>query len=341
MTLKLTPEIVKRMLVGSSIYSTGGGFELGSQRKMFSALFDKKARLELVSIDELGDDDYVCTAYGVGSTSNTDFDLSEAMNIGLRRLEEITGKRFKAIFAGETNIDILAFQAASGLNLPVLDGDCTGGRAVPEITFDNFLVAGISLLPSVVVDMKGNITIVRGDLTGEEIERRIRKIAVDAGTSIAVLDHSISVRDARKVLTLGIFERAIKAGEFIEKNRGNGDVVDLLAKRIGARKVIEGRITKVSFKDSGGFLESRYTVSDGKDMAEVYVKNENIILWLNGRMDVEPPDSIITVDKERMVGVHNSRIRKGVEVAVLALEATELWRSPRARNAFSKKSFGL
>ncbi len=77
------------MIRGSSIYSTGGGIEYGVQRRLFRNLFRSAIQLSLVSLDELSDYNYVCTAYAVGSAKNTNFDLSKQLRLGINALENI------------------------------------------------------------------------------------------------------------------------------------------------------------------------------------------------------------------------------------------------------------
>src|SRR3989344_18018 len=151
MKLSIAENVAKDIIAGASIFSTGGGFEYHAQLKKLPEIFAKNHGIELLSVDELSDTDYICTAYGVGSASNTDVDLSRALAKGFEVMKSITKKNFKGIFAGETNIEALVFQTSRSVGLPVIDADCTGGRAVPEIRFDNLFVAGKNIVPLVAV----------------------------------------------------------------------------------------------------------------------------------------------------------------------------------------------
>ena len=83
-----------------------------------------------------------------------------------------------------------------------------------------------------------------------------------------------------------------------------------------------------------GFLEGYYYIEDRNgDEAKVYVKNENIICWLNGRAIITPPDLIVVIDKKSLMGMHNGMIKKGDEVAIVGCRASSMWRTKKGQEA--------
>lgn len=343
MRIYINNQIAKHMLLGSSIYSTGGGIEYGTQEKHITSLLKKyrSRSLELISIEELKDEDYICTVYQVGSSANTNFDASSFLRLGINTLEDYTGKKFKAIFAGETNIDSVVFQAAGSLGLPVVDADSNGGRAVPQIQFDNFVLKKKSITPLVAVTPTKEIRISRTKNV-LSIENTIRSIAskLDDGL-ITVCDHPINVKEAKEILTLGIFSRSIELGKLIFDNKDPSYLLNQVIKKIDGKLFIRGKIVKIELKDKQGFLEGYYWVRDNKNELRVYVKNENIICWLNDKVILTVPDCILAVDIGNLRGLHNSKLREGQGVVVIGKRATDLWRTKEAIELFNPKHFGF
>ncbi len=344
MKLKITEELFRYMVLGSSVYSTGGGLELSVQLKMFSKISDSIKKVNLVSIDILNKNEYICAAYGVGSANNSDLDLSEELQKNKKILEKYTGNVIKGVFAGETNIDILAIDAARCLNVPLIDADCTGGRAVPEVQFDNFFIKNISTLPIAVSSENTSLLITNADKINN-IDELIRKVAIESRSKNAVvIDHLINASQARNILTTGIFIRSIKMGKFIEKLGKEKELKKKFLQLSGGTIIFEGIISYVELKDNKdkGFLEGFYTVENKNgDVAKIYVKNENIVCWINNKVKILPPDSILTIDSESFIGIHNSKIKKGQEIFIVNKKADKLWSSKKGRELFSYKNFNI
>lgn len=343
MKTNITLSIAQKMILGSSIYSTGGGYAKSVQEKQFKKLFKTYTSLPLLSIDELDDTDYICTAYAVGSAADTNYDLSYAFQIGLQELEKQIGKPIKGIFAGETNIDILAFQTAAKMRLPVIDADCTGGRAVPEIQFDNFALFDKTILPLVAVTPAGDVTILTYSKSFQTIETFVRNLAIVSQKGlVAVLDHPIQVKNAKKMLTLGIFKRAIQLGNYIKQNTKTKNLFKNMIEILDGKILIRGYIDSINLSDNGGFITGFYTVKDTSNtIAKVFVKNENIICWIHDKEVVNPPDSILSFDPQKKEGIHNSSLRKGQEIILISKKATLQWRGEKGKQIFHPKKFDI
>ncbi len=341
--IEINKQVFESIVLGSSIYSTGGGLEYSAQLKMFSRLQDV-AGTKIVSAKELDNNLIVCAAYGVGSAGSSNVKLDLELKNAKILLEEYTGKRIGAVFSGETNIDVLVIGASIALDLPILDADCTGGRAVPEIQFDNFFVKKHTLLP--LAASAGNKSIIIYEAKhADKIDAMVRKLATQSKSgSAGVLDHLVSVGEAEKLLTHGIFARSLATGEFVKRNRGKKSSMESLAKIVNGRIVANGRVSEVSLVDDKrqGFLVGFYNVEcESGETVTVYVKNENIMCWINKKAVILPPDSILTIDTKSLYGVHNSKIKKGQHVSIISKRAEGLWNTATGRSIFNYRKFGL
>jgi len=76
----------------------------------------------------------------------------------------------------------------------------------------------------------------------------------------------------------------------------------------------------------------------------VYVKNENIISWLDGKPDILPPDLIFNLDPktgDAVTGVAMGNYPIGQEVVIVGRAASPMWRTPKGLEIFSPKHFGF
>ncbi len=346
MAMEVTRQVFESITWCASIYSTGGGRPREAQLK----LFDEKlsdAKLKIVQIEELEDDAYVCTTYGVGPATKVYYDPTLAMQKGFQSLSERIGKSFSAIFAGETNIESTVFNAAKLVGVPVLDADCTGGRAVPEIPLNNFFVLHKSIFPMVATSLDGKSSTIESVPDLMQIDSTIRKLATSAPMErVIVVDRPIQVKDAKQVLTTGTIMRSYKTGVFAAQVKNDSDKVAKLAQQMGAKLLIDGTLTKVEVAkdEKEGFLKGFYYVEDKQgNTAKIYVKNENIACWLNDKLAVSPPNPIMTIDFESLLGVHNGTLdeQKGRQVFVLTKDAVPLWQSAEGLKLFDLAHFGV
>lgn len=329
------------MLLGASFYSTGGGMSYDDQLSQFSNFFEKRDNFNVVSSTDLNPNDLICTIYALGSAGDTSCDLRSQMTKGLDILEKITNNRISAIFPGETNIEALVFGASDLTDLDIFDADATGGRAVPEIKFDNFVVLGRKITPQVVVDRFNDIYINYDVSSPEKLEALVRNIAILSKGPVVVLDHIISVTEANSFLTCGILERNIQTGESLISR--TFDYSRFLEKyECEHIDSIEVEEADLSNNEKTGFLEGFiYMRNQVGDIYKLYIRNENLILWKNDKVILTPPDFIILFDLSLRRSIHNSKIRKFMKFHILGKKSSDLWRTHQAIKQFSPKELGF
>lgn len=340
--MNITKNNYGALVRGASLYATGGGLEHDNQLAFFERIFQQYEAIPVVSCDDLEEDEYICTAYGIGSAGNTNVDFSPAVEAGRKAFQEKTGKKYKGIFVGETNIEALTAQIACTMNLPIVDADATGGRAVPEIRLDNFFVAGISTAPIVVSDLQGNSFCIEDSRDPASVEKQVRSFAKNAYLQTAVVfDHSIAVKDAKKVLTTGIVKRSFDAGAYLLSSQINDQ--QALATLGDMRWISSGTIVEHTVQENvlNGFLEGMIFIQTQEGRYRIFVRNENLICWKNDELFVTAPDSIILFDPKQACGLHSSKLSVGMQVDLFVKKATPLWRSERGCAFFSPTYFGI
>jgi uncharacterized protein len=76
---------------------------------------------------------------------------------------------------------------------------------------------------------------------------------------------------------------------------------------------------------------------------KVWVKNENILAWLDGKPDVMPPDMICQLDPktgDAVSGVQLGGYPLNAEVAMVGIPAHPMWRTPKGIEVFGPRHFG-
>jgi len=165
---KLSKQNLEDMIMGCCYLGSGGGGSYDAGLKRIHDDLAAGLTFNLMSVDEMNDDDYAATTYYVGSTApytpeqRERFDKlprikEEATAVAFRLLQKYTGKNFVAVFAGEIGAGNTpyALSTAAHLGIAQLDAD-TAGRAVPEIDQSTIFAAGISLLPAAAATLFGD-----------------------------------------------------------------------------------------------------------------------------------------------------------------------------------------
>lgn len=337
---KLTKEDVADLVAGSSIYSTGGGFPARIHFRFFNQLLKAKKILRLAGTKDFSSNDFVCGTFGVGSTKDVDVDLTPAIKTSFSELQRVTGRKHKAIFAGEIGADALAFQAASILGLPVFDGDEAGGRAVPEIQHTTFNIKGLSILPVSIANLVGDNVVVTKASSLETPEIVARSMIQGLPSKVvSVSSHSSRVQDVSKTIAVGSLSRSMRLGNIVRAEKGNA--LDKILKFTKGKLIASGKITGIKRKSEKGFLWGETAIGQGKQQIKIWVKNENIVAFRNNRPIVTAPDLICVLNAKNCQGVHNNEMRQGMEVYVVAMPAVKQWLTKKGIDIMGPKSFGF
>lgn len=339
----LTEIEFESLVLGASIYATGGGDSALIQLERFKRLEQGGAQLELVGIDELPENSLIACAYQIGSVAAPQLELSPILKCCLTTLQSLLGQEVRAIFPAETGAESMVFEAAALLGCPVLDADISGGRAVPEVSHDNFWLAGLSVAPIVAVAPKLNRLVLTEVEDGLAAEKRLREFALaSAPQTVFALDHATAAGRSRAALNLGSLSRNIRVGASLKNLVGNTQTISNLEKIIGGTLLCEGEVASVELSEAvqPGFLCGSYSIrTEAGDLARVYVKNENIGCLVNKRCRACVPDLLVLVDMRTLQGVNNSELKTGSQVALLSVEASAPWRTRRGRELFGPRYF--
>ena len=358
-TRTLTEQNLVDMLEGSCIQSTRNCDPAPSIQRVREALAKGKI-FRIVSVDDLPDDGLVVAVQGIGGGGPWQYVIDRTKAQGLQEISNpereviqlfsaYTGKDVSALVrseAAEATADALLLSAELGL--PTLDADITG-RAVPEVQQSIPWIAGISSVPTAIITPWGDQIIIRQAVDEYRVEDISRAIAVASGGSATITMTPMSGDELDRGVLPGLLSEAELFGRTVREAReGGADPVAALVAVAGGYKLFEGVVSSVEERGERGF---NWVIADFAGVDEfagrtyrIYVKNENIVGWIDGVLDAMAPDYIYNLDPDTggsTLGVGYGGYVVGEKVAIVGVKAPAPWRSARGIELIGPRHFGF
>lgn len=348
------------ILDGCTTLATGGGGDPARGLALLKAEFDAGRKLHLVDLDELDDDALTCSPYFTGSIAPVSPEhearfakLPRAGEpeayLALRALERHLGMKFAATVSieyGGLNTAV-AMATAARAGIPVADADAAG-RAVPDLEFSTYYVSGLRIDPLALGTRFGETVVVERVVDDYRAEDLVRALAVVSGGKIATVDHPTRGRECKAGAVIrGALTYAERVGrakrEALEAGR---DPIEAVRQAGAGYVIFEGSVAAdPKWEDRGGFCYGETNISGTGAFKgsgyRIWFKNENIIGWRDGEVDVTVPDLICVVEKTSARAVNNPWAKKGLEVVVLAFPAPKEWLTPRGLEILVPRFFGF
>lgn len=349
----LKEEDVDNLIMGATILGTGGGGDPKEGLKTLMDDLNSGRELKLARASELDPESLVICAYFCGSIpapgEKEEKQLAVSQNYmvkALKIMERRLGKKISAVIPTEIGggNTAVALHLASILDVPTLDGDQVG-RSAPELNQSSYIIHGIKAVPSVITDPFGNIVVVEDYADISSYESIARSLVIASGGFVLVMDSPVTAKETERVAINNTVSKAINLGKAIKKAKEHGkDPVEAAVKFVGGFKVFSGFIASHSLRVEKGFLTGEVEIGGVDEWKghsfRIWVKNENIIGWKDGKVAVMPPDLICLID-ENGYGITNSEVRVGMKVNVIGARAPEIWRTPRGIELFGPRHFGF
>lgn len=345
---------VEHLVIGSTILGTGGGGDPEEGLKMLMDDLEAGREIEIAEASELDPESTVVCAYYCGSIPAPGEKRVERpgpppekyMTLALQATEKRLGRKVSSITPTEIGggNTAVALHLASILGLPALDADQVG-RSAPELVQSSYIVHGVEATPSVIVDRSGNVVLVEKYANIADYEAIARSLSVAARSFVFIMDSPVTAKEAAEVAIEGSVSKAIELGEKVkEAGQSKTDPVQEIVEFLGGFKLFTGSIASFSLDVKAGFLTGDVEIEGLGDWRghrfKIWVKNENIIGWRDGRTVATAPDPICLVD-EKGYGITNSKLRLGMKASVVGAKAEDIWRTPKGIELFGPKHFGF
>lgn len=313
------------LLSGSIFLGTGGGGDPKLAKKIYQSL---TKTIKLKSISEFEPNDLFITTYTVGGLSQKLIKKSI-----FHQAQQIYQQCLNKPIAGIIPVEIgplslaIAVNLASKLNLPLMDADFVGGRSTPEVFLETITLFNLSRTPLLIINNQGKYQILKKSNNYLQEETFLRHFAEESGGFALVLGYPITQKVAIKTLVTKTVSLAIKIGKKINQ----GELIGKL--------LFQGRICKIKSINQGSFTTKLIEITNKNCISKLYLKNENLIFWINNQPVLTCPDLIILTDK-RNQPLYNLNLKVSLDVNVIGIPAQPLWRTKKGLKLFNPRLFG-
>ena len=345
---QLSAEDIEHLAVGAWILGTGGGGSPYHALLNLRRLYADGARVDLIDIDELDDDDAIAVVSVMGAPLVILERLVDSKLIAraVSAMEEHLGRKFRAVMAIEIGggNGMQPLLAAAHLGIPVVDADAMG-RAYPEAQMTSFAVGDLAPSPLTSIDPRGSEVIIARTPTWKWMERVSRKICTEFGSIAATCKAPRTGAEVRKWGIPRTTSKAIRLGRAVaEANRRHADPIAAVLEAESGIRLFSGKIVEVERRTTEGFLRGRTVIEGlGEDRGgkvEINFQNEWVVVWRDGRPVVSTPELICVLDTESGEAIGTETIRYGQRATVIALPASAVFLSPRGLEHVGPRAFG-
>lgn len=329
-TWNVKREDVDALLMGMTTYGTGGGGNPETGRRLLEAGFQAGRSFRMIDPEDVPDDAWICSGGIMGSVrrlrdesgaEDNEAESSARMLVeAIRTMEQIKGKTVDYLIpfeVGGSNTPVI-LAAASMLGIPAIDADGVG-RAAPETQMTIWIGKGISLTPMPVVAQDGNRVVVMDGNDPTYADEIGRVVVVKGGGTAANAHYFMSGRQMKDCSCLHILSRALKLGRVQAEGLKKGENrLHTVREMLGGKTLIQGIVRSEKGVDEGGFYLTELLV-DGTNSwagheAKLVLKNETMLIWLDGALRCVFPDYIYMLDPHTGVSIQTADIREGMEI---------------------------
>jgi DUF917 family protein len=347
---------------GCLFMATGGGGRVQWGMGMLKEALEEGVPLEWVDVDDIPDDAWTVTAYGMGSIAPVSQEtLDEIERLGLvnkfgdRSIEEAVkelgnylGRPIGCLVAAELGAGNTPAPLVTGarLGISVVDGDYAG-RAIPDEMQGTPYLYGKQSWPFASVDQWGNVAIVKYTVSPHMLERIGKMLAVAAYGKTTMAATPLPGREMKEIVVRGTLSKCLALGRAMRQAREKGkDPIDAALEVTGGWRLFEGVVTRKEWEDRDGYMFGTIHIQGTGDYAgqtlEVWFKNENHVSWLNGQAWVCSPDLLTLAYPESGEGTTNTLITEGDKVVAVGMKGLEAFRTEFGLNqASGPRYFGF
>ena len=339
---KLYEQDIREILYGATLLGAGGGGSLSQGLGMLDHLVEtgETLELDLLEIDEIGDNEYACMVAGLGSPvamldPNMPLFGPDAVYAfkAFQKAFQAEGKNLKYLYSGEmggfnTFVPMLVAILSDkdpDKRIKFIDMD-SNGRAVPELNTTLTVFYGHPPKPLGLGSLNGDEIVVYPvtDHSGEQIARNMCMLY---NMRIGFATWGLNKAEM-KDLDVGCVTKAQNIGKafFAARDKGT-DLMDELKKVMEVREFCRGTIEELDVRAEGGF-DWGTTVVRGDDGHKYYIdfKNENLILRdESGATRLTAPEGIGLIDLETLTPLTNADTKVGMKLLVTMTPAHPNW----------------
>ncbi len=359
-TFALRHDDIDPLLEGLAIFGTGGGGSPAWGKAILENDFANGRLPQVVDLEEIADDSTVVSGGIMGSVKVLEkmgtenvmrhweqrFELLEVTRV----MEGLIGKPIDHIVpfeVGGLNTPVILSLGAR-MGLPVIDGDALG-RSAPETQMTSFIGHGVSLTPMPLVDMKGNVVVVK-HAADPTFADQVGRFVITQGGGLGANNHyPMSGRTAKRVVIPNTISASLALGKSVSAARQAGaDPVAVVAAEVGGTLLFTGEIRRMQEQEALGFYLTSTELEGQGDSAgrkaQLVIKNESMYLAIDGAARAYFPDLVLLLEPGTGRGIMSVELQVGSLVSLVGVPCHPRLReavlSGQAEAAFSPARYG-
>lgn len=313
----------------ASIYTTGGGLDV---KRQIASLHSIRSELnvELKTPDEFSDSQYACSVTEIGSLSAPPLDKKN-ITIMIQLLKQISGKKIAGFFPPEVGQESIIIESSHYSNLPIVDFDPVGFRAVPFVDINIFCLKPNvqNFGPAVVMTDKGEFISINTPISYQRAETILRNIT-------ELSEHGC-------IFVLGEITEMSKIKKLSKTN--NMTYHSMLEQKVLDNNVLfQDEFIVLNKKEvkNTGFTGEIITIQSKKNQQKYFLcfLNEAILLLNSDKKIVSSvPDRILLLDLKKEQGVSTLNLEEGKEFCIVVISAEQSWQTKEAQKLFGSNRF--
>jgi hypothetical protein len=340
---ELTVNDLEDLSLGSAVLGSGGGGDPSYAALMTRYLIEKYGPIQIITLDELQEDDLVVPLSMMGAPliNMERLPSGNELNILLQTIEDRLGRKPTVLMAAEMG-GANAFTpllAAAKLKLPVLDADMIG-RAFPELQMSSCFLKNLESTPAVMVDCLGNRVIIETS-NAKTLEKIARSVTVSMGSSSAVGFYLMKGTEVPGSVVTGSLSKALSLGNAIRTAKEAGkDSIQALIQSANGVTIGRGTLIDVNQEVKDGFLQGSVTLLCDKEKIQLFYQNEYLLAKKGAEVLASTPDILVLLDENSGTPLTSEMLRYGLQVALVVLPAPDIWQTSEGLKLVGPKAFG-
>ncbi len=354
------PGDVDPLLEGLAVFGTGGGGSAEWGRAIMRNDFARGRLPKVVSLEDISNEATVVSGGIMGSVKRLEEFGTEAImahweeNFELeavtRVMEGILGKKIDYMVpfeVGGLNTPVVLSLGAR-LGFPIIDGDALG-RAAPETQMTSFIGHGVPLTPMPLIDYYGNVVIVR-DAVNPTYSDQLGRWVVSNGGGLGANNHyPMTGLQAKGAIIPGTISAALRLGRAILTARlERRDPIEAITAQLGGTRLFECEILRLDEEERLGFYFTtahlRGVANFGGRSARLVIKNETMLLEVEGKPRVIFPDLVLLLEPGTGRGIMSIELKVGMKMVLVGVPCSSRLREavvdPVGAQAFSPERYG-
>lgn len=343
MRRKINPADMEAIAVGAAVLGAGGGGDPYIGKLLAQRAMAQHGSVELISLDELDDDDLIIPSAGMGAPTVgvEKLPAGDELVKAFQMLERHLGKKAKAVMPIEVGggNSTAPFLVAAALGLPLVDCDLMG-RAFPELQMVTGTLYGVSATPMAMADDKGN-ALVLNCVSNEWTERLARSVTVEMGCIAKMALYPMTGRQLKEAAVPDTITLCEQIGQAITQARREGrSPVAAVAQVTGGFELFQGKVQDVKRATIAGFARGEAVLEGAGETCRVSFQNEHLVARTDERVLCMTPDLIVMLDAETGQPITTESLRYGFRVALLGIPCDRRWRTPEGLKLVGPRYFG-